>query len=114
MVKKEESCKIITEKPRGGNGTIEGFRYLDSEDLSNNLKGFYVNELQVGAEVGYHKHIGDEEIYFILDGEGIANDNGEEKKIVAGDLFYTKDGHGHSLKNTGSVPLKFAAFIIEK
>jgi mannose-6-phosphate isomerase-like protein (cupin superfamily) len=114
LVKKEKTFKIITENPRGGKGLIEGFRYLDEEDLSNSLKGFYINDLQVGAEVGYHEHIGDEEIYLILAGKGVANDNGEEKEVAEGDLLYTRDGQGHSLKNTGETPLKFAAFIIEK
>ena len=114
IVKKKDSFKIQTENPRGGKGIIDGFRYLDNEELSNSLKGFYVNELLVGSEVGYHEHIGDEEIYFILEGKGVASDNGIEKELGPGDLLYTKDGQGHSLKNTGEVSLKFAAFIIEK
>lgn len=113
VIKKEYTTKIVTEKPREGKGIIEGFRYLDSHELSNSLKGFYVNELQVNSEVGFHRHIVDEEIYFILEGEGIVDDNGIEEKVEAGSLIYTKKGQGHALKNTGDTPLKFVAFIVD-
>lgn len=113
VVKKEYTTKIVTENPREGKGIIEGYRYLDSQELSNALKGFYINELLPNSEIGYHKHIEDEEIYLILEGEGIVNDNGMEEKVEAGTLIYTKKGQGHSLKNTGDKALKFAAFIIE-
>lgn len=113
VVKKEYTTKIVTDTPRGGKGTIEGYRYLDSHELTNSLKGFYINELLPDSEVGFHNHIEDEEIYLVLDGEGIVNDNGVEEKVEAGDLIYTKKGEGHALKNTGTKPLKFVAFIVE-
>jgi mannose-6-phosphate isomerase-like protein (cupin superfamily) len=113
VVKKEYTTKIISENPREGKGIIEGYRYLDSHDLTNSLKGFYINELLPNSEVGYHEHLVDEEIYLILDGEGIVNDNGIEEKVEAGTLIYTKKGQGHSLKNIGDKALKFAAFIVE-
>ena len=45
VVKKEYTTKIISENPREGKGIIEGYRYLDSHELTNSLKGFYINEL---------------------------------------------------------------------
>ena len=113
IVKKEYTTKIVTENPREGKGIIEGYRYLDGPELSNSLKGFYINELMPDSEVGFHRHLEDEEIYLILDGVGIVNDNGLEEKVEAGDLIYTKKGQGHSLKNIGDKALKFAAFIVE-
>lgn len=113
LIRKSETTKIVTENPREGKGIIEGFRYLDSHELSNSLKGFYINELQVNSEIGFHKHPMDEEIYLILEGQGLVNDNGEEKKVEAGDLIYTKKGESHALVNTGDKILRFVAFIIE-
>lgn len=113
MVVKRKDCEYIkSEKPRGGEGHIDGFRYLDDKDLNNSLKGFYENNLAVGSSVGFHKHIEDEEIYYILEGKGIVDDNGIEKEVEAGDLIYTKDMEGHALKNIGDTPLKFLAFIV--
>lgn len=113
VVKKEYTTKIVTENPREGKGIIEGYRYLDGPELSNSLKGFYINELMPNSEVGFHKHLVDEEIYLVLDGVGIVNDNGLEEKVGPGDLIYTKKGQGHALKNIGDKALKFAAFIVE-
>lgn len=113
VVKKEYTTKTVSHKPREEKGTIEGYRYLDGHELSNALKGFYINELMPDSEVGFHKHLMDEEIYLVLDGIGIVNDNGLEEKVEAGDLIYTKKGEGHALKNIGDKPLKFAAFIVE-
>lgn len=110
----KDSEKIVSEKPRGGDGIITGFRYLDNYDLSNNLKGFYVNELDINSTIGYHIHENDEEIYFILEGTGIViEDNDKRTPVSKGDLIYTKKGEGHGMINTGKEPLKFVAFIIE-
>ncbi|TDT71893.1 cupin domain [Hypnocyclicus thermotrophus] len=114
LLKFNDTTLIETIRPREGKGKIKGYRYLENIELENNLKGFYVNELEVGSEVGYHQHIEDEEIYYVLEGKGIINDNGEEKEISVGDLIYTKDGERHSIKNTGDTSLKFIAFIIKK
>jgi mannose-6-phosphate isomerase-like protein (cupin superfamily) len=114
LVKFDNTTLIETIRPREGKGKIKGYRYLDNLQLENNLKGFYINELEVGSEVGYHEHVDDEEIYYILDGKGIINDNGEEKEVSAGDLVYTKHREKHSIKNTGDANLKFIAFIIKK
>ena len=113
LVKKNESFRIVSEKPRGGVGTIINNRYLDSHDLNNGIQGLYINDLEVGSEIGYHIHEGDEEVYYILEGKGLVNDNGVEKEAASGDFIYTKSGEGHSLKNTGDKPLKFMAFIIK-
>jgi mannose-6-phosphate isomerase-like protein (cupin superfamily) len=112
VVKKKDTVHVRSDKPRNGEGHIDGFRYLDNHELSNSLKGFYHNELAVGSSVGFHKHIDDEEIYYILEGEGVVDDNGEEKKVESGDLIYTANMEGHALKNTGDKPLKFLAFIV--
>ncbi len=113
LVKKSETIHVRSDKPRNGNGHLDGFRYLDDKDLNNSLKGFYHNELAPNSNVGFHKHLDDEEIYYILEGEGIIDDNGIEKKVEQGDLIYTKQLEGHALYNTSSdKPLKFLAFIV--
>ena len=78
VIKSEKAEKIVSEKPRGGKGIIINNRYLDSHELDNNLQGFYVNELEPSGEIGYHMHEGEEEIYYVLEGNGIILDNGKE------------------------------------
>ncbi len=115
MIVKSKDVRISKiEKPRGGNGIMTGKNYLTNEELENNMTGFNMMELEAGGAIGYHQHLGDEEIYFILSGNGIIQDNGKEESIEAGDLIYTKAGEFHGLKNISESPLKFIAFIVKK
>jgi mannose-6-phosphate isomerase-like protein (cupin superfamily) len=42
----------------------------------------------------------------------MVKDNGVDTPIKAGDVVVTGDGASHSIKNTGTTPLKFIAVII--
>ena len=114
VIKSEKAEKIVSEKPRGGKGIIINNRYLDSHELDNNLQGFYVNELLPSGVIGNHMHEGEEEIYYIIEGNGIIQDNGVEIPIGKGDVIYTKSGESHGMINTGTEPLKFIGFIVKK
>ena len=37
----------------------------------------------------FHEHIDEEEIYFILKGKGLVNDNGNEQEVTVGDAVLT-------------------------
>ena len=67
--------------------------------------------LEKGSEVGWHIHQGDGEIYYILSGEGEFNDNGSVTTVTAGDVCWTPDGEGHSLKAL-SDELEFIALVV--
>lgn len=112
IVKKEEVYKNRIEKPRGGEGVMIGNEYLRNAGIKSKLSGFNIMNLEPGGAVGFHQHVGNEEIYYIISGNGIARDNDNESAVEAGDLIYTGDGDWHSIKNTGTDMLVFAAFIV--
>jgi len=62
--------------------------------------------LPAGAAVGKHFHRETEEIYYILSGTGEMTVGGETEAVSAGDAVYIPKGHIHTLKNTGSEPMK--------
>lgn len=64
-----------------------------------------------GSSIGYHIHETSSEIIFVLSGEGIVNDNGEEMTLRAGECHYCPQGHGHALKNQGKADLVFYAVV---
>jgi mannose-6-phosphate isomerase-like protein (cupin superfamily) len=68
-------------------------------------------ELDPGSSIGAHLHAENEEIYWILSGEGVYNEDGREVPAVPGDVFIALQGHSHGLKNTGSGPLEMIAVI---
>ena len=112
IIKKDELEKFNEGVPRAGKGTIINYRYLSESDMKNKTTGFFVNELMPNSEIGIHEHVGNEEVYFILSGKAIVNDNGLVAEVGAGDLIFTESGKSHGMKNIGEEPLKFVAFIV--
>ncbi|HEX5706698.1 MAG TPA: cupin domain-containing protein [Pyrinomonadaceae bacterium] len=62
--------------------------------------------LPVGAEVGRHFHRRTEEIYYVVAGVGLMTVAGETREVAAGDAVYIPRGAAHTLRNTGSAPMK--------
>ena len=99
---------------RGGKGEIHMTHFLEVEKDEFNAKGrlFSKNVLKPGSSIGLHEHVGDSETYVILSGEGLVNDNGDQKHVKQGDVIITRNGEKHSIENTGTVDLKFLALIL--
>lgn len=99
---------------RGGNGELQITHFLEVEKDEFSTKGrlFAKNVLKPGASIGLHEHVGDFETYVILSGEGLVNDNGEQKSVQPGDVIITRHGEQHSIENTGSIDLEFIALIL--
>lgn len=68
-------------------------------------------ELDPGSCIGSHLHGDNEEIYWILSGEGIYDEDGRDVPAGPGDMFLALQGHTHGLKNTGAGPLVMIAVI---
>ncbi|MEA4871330.1 MAG: cupin domain-containing protein [Synergistaceae bacterium] len=68
-------------------------------------------ELDPGASVGYHKHTGTEEVYFIMTGKGLYTEEGEKCTALPGDVFLCREGCSHGILNTGEVKLVLCAAI---
>ena len=64
------------------------------------------------AAVPYHQHLGDSEVYYILSGEGIYDDDGKKIPAKPGDTFFCADGHSHGITPLGDEPIVFIALII--
>lgn len=68
-------------------------------------------ELDPGTVIGEHIHSNNEEIYWVLYGSGVFQDDGIEMPANPGDMLLTLKGHRHGLRNTGSEPLVFLAVV---
>lgn len=62
--------------------------------------------LPQGKAVRRHHHLQTEEIYYILSGEGEMTVGEETRNISAGDAVFIPRTNTHTLKNTGSEPIK--------
>ena len=62
------------------------------------------------ASIGLHPHQGDEEVYFVIPGNGVMNVDGEEQPIGPGSVCRTLSGSTHGLRNAGEEDLRIAVF----
>lgn len=62
--------------------------------------------------MGLHENVGESEMYYIISGTGIYNDNGKEVEISAGSVTLTPSGESHALVNTGDEMLEFLAMFL--
>lgn len=62
--------------------------------------------LPPGCAVTPHRHNQLEEVYYITEGRGVMTVGDEEREVAAGDAVYIPRGHRHTLRNTGSEPIK--------
>ncbi|MCX7828711.1 MAG: cupin domain-containing protein [Thermanaerothrix sp.] len=69
--------------------------------------------LDPGAEVGEHEHLTNEELYVILEGEGVYVEDGTEYKVGPGDVLMLQRTHSHAIRNTGKGALTFLAVIVD-
>lgn len=68
-------------------------------------------ELEPGASIGFHLHDCNEEVYAVMSGEGTYEFDGGSCPAAAGDIFTTRKGMSHGLRNTGSSKLVIFAVV---
>ena len=57
-------------------------------------------------------HEGEEEIFYILSGDGLLTEQGVSSHVGPGDAVLTGGGGGHSIENQGELPLEILATIL--
>lgn len=60
-----------------------------------------------GATTTRHRHVKTEEIYYVLDGEGLMQVGLETASVGPGDAIAIPPGASHQITNTGDTVLKF-------
>jgi len=102
----------VVSKRFGGKGEIDVTRLLDMEQFQGKGRLFAHNKIRPASSIGLHQHNGDFEVFYILNGEGIVDDNGSKAPVKAGDVILTGNGESHSLENTGSSNLEYIALVL--
>ncbi len=97
-----------------GKGEIAMIPILPPDPEAFYGKGRLFSEarLRPGEVFGTHEHHGEWEIYCIISGEGVYNDNGTSVKVGPGDVCVCRDGEKHGMENTGTEELYYIALIL--
>lgn len=81
-------------------------------EMESQKLGFNITVLPPGKRAfPYHAHRGNEEMFFVLEGEGSARLDGEVHKIRKGDFISVPPGRqsGHQIINDSNAPLRYLA-----
>jgi mannose-6-phosphate isomerase-like protein (cupin superfamily) len=62
-------------------------------------------EIDPGAHTPLHRH-NCEEVYFVLQGRGYIESEGERYEFEAGDAIYNRENTAHRVFNTGTEPVR--------
>jgi mannose-6-phosphate isomerase-like protein (cupin superfamily) len=112
-------------------------RWIVQRELGSDLVFFHEVTIPPGTVEGTHRHIGSEELYYIVSGAGVAYiNNGDDSSLDGyelvdrrifgldplpcrevpvgpGSVIYTKSGGIHGIRNPGTEPLRFVAFLYQ-
>lgn len=97
---------------RGGSGSVKILNVLPKESLPQKVRLAGIITLEKGCGIGKHEHTGESEIFYVLSGEGVLDDNGEERTIKAGDCNLCRSGESHAVSNEREEPLILMAVIV--
>jgi mannose-6-phosphate isomerase-like protein (cupin superfamily) len=95
---------IAKEQPGPHTGGGKTIAYPFFEGTQDFKIAFRKRILKPGSSIGYHLQ-NEDEVYYILDGNGDMQMNGESFPVVAGDAILTRPGSSHGLKPSGGKDL---------
>lgn len=106
--------KITRENPQGGKGLMEVYPILEAHEMENQVTLLAKAALKAGASIGVHRHHGEMEAYYILDGTGIfTDDDGSRREVCAGCICAIWPGQSHGLENARKdKDLVFLAMVV--
>ena len=111
--RKEEISATINENLLGGTGKVSFLDFLSREESNGAGRLFSILTLGKNASVGWHRHSGDMEVYYIMEGTAKVQDNDNEPCLLhAGDVMICNDGEGHAIECHGDEDLKFLAIVL--
>ncbi len=97
MLTKFENIQPVTvNNLRGGEGSCTLYKL---EFLPKQYKMFAKIIVHPNSSIGYHAHVGDEEIIFVLEGKGKVIVEEETKELLPGMINVCKENHYHSVIN---------------
>lgn len=98
----------------GGTGTLDISKVFTPRELGGRANVFNVITLQPGDSIGLHKHVDDAEVYYVLQGELRAIDDGVEVVLRVGDAIFTSDGGTHRAENCTDQEVKMLAVVFPR
>ncbi len=113
VIKGADMQSELREAMRGGPGRVDILHITGAENLPAKARLFSLITLEKGCGIGPHAHSAETEIFYVLEGEGVLDDNGEVKPFAKGDCNVCGGGATHAVTNEKDEPLRMIAVIIK-
>ena len=114
LIKNTNRTVKTREAMREGPGSVLIKDVCSKEDLYEKGRLYAQMTLKQNCGVGYHQHENEKEIFVILKGQAIYNDDGHEYIVREGDVTICEDGHSHAITNVEAEDCEVMALIILK
>ena len=108
LTKFENIQPVVVNNLRGGEGSCTLYKL---EDLPIQYKMFAKIVVHPNSSIGYHAHVGDEEIIYVLEGKGKVIVEEETKELLPGMINVCKENHYHSVINDSNEDLVIIGIV---
>ena len=101
------AASMMWEEPPAHYGGAFSKMLVRPEPCGSKILDYRVSVYQPRAYVAPHKHRIQEQIYHVLDGEGLMEIEGNRTVVRKDDVIFIPPGVEHAIYNTGMVDLRF-------
>lgn len=113
MIRRSNEYEVeVIQGLKDGKGHVTVINFFEEKDFLGKGRLYGKSIIEPGNSIGYHKHEGDQEAYYILQGKALYNYNGIETVLEPGDLAICRDGDSHSIESAGSENLEYIMLIL--
>jgi uncharacterized cupin superfamily protein len=102
LVRNIHTVPFVAKRSKGGAREILVGDIFSAEEMGPAWDFVQSVKLPTGSAIGVHAHLGDEELYYIVDGEGVMTSDGKEYAVGPGTASLCKSGSSHGLVNTST------------
>jgi mannose-6-phosphate isomerase-like protein (cupin superfamily) len=92
----------VQQSSHGGTGPVDLYEVWSKADFNSDID--FIDRVVVppATTVGYHQHGDNEEMYILLNGEGLMTIDGNEVAVKRGDMILNAPGGKHGLVNNSN------------
>ncbi|HTT37021.1 MAG TPA: cupin domain-containing protein [Burkholderiales bacterium] len=101
------AASVMWEEPPAHYGGAYSKMLVRPEACGSKILDYRISVYQPKAYVAPHRHRIQEQIYHILDGEGLMEIEGERTVVRKDDVIFIPPGVEHAIYNTGLTDLRF-------
>ena len=101
------AAEVIWDEPPAHYGGAFSKMLVRPESCGSRSIDYRISVYQPRAYVALHKHRIQEQVYHVLEGEGLMELNGKKQVVRKDDVIFIPPGIEHAIYNTGMTDIKF-------